>query len=217
MSLTIDDWLSDLKNHKKKDFSIKENKVSSFVMSIVRVFLILGDLNVRNYINKTSCCANPGLKYSQVLSCGNIEIFRPSLEAVREESNVVIVSCVTNFLASSDGPTSVPRRVEPVLQDFLAALVNACTANPTPNYAVSPPMYRNHPVWYKEGLPEILTQFSQTLNSERPPNLHLLPSFPTPKFEDNGVHLTSYSGLEFVLLLARHRSGGYRQPGLDRF
>lgn len=30
-------------------------------------------------------------------------------------------------------------------------------------------------------------------------NLHALPGFPTPCFEADGVHLTSYSGMEFVL------------------
>ena len=32
-------------------------------------------------------------------------------------------------------------------------------------------------------------------------NVHLLPSFATPAFESDGVHLTPYSGLEFVLHL----------------
>jgi hypothetical protein len=62
-------------------------------------------------------------------------------------------------------------------------------------------MYRTLPVWYRDGLPEILTLFSQTLNDQKPPNLHLLPSYPTPEYEDDGVHLTSFSGLEFVLSL----------------
>jgi len=66
---------------------------------------------------------------------------------------------------------------------------------------VSPPMYRSKPQWYRDGLPEILTLFSQTLSDGRPPNLHLLSSFATPDFEDDGVHLTSFSGLEFVVSL----------------
>ena len=62
-------------------------------------------------------------------------------------------------------------------------------------------MYRSSPVWYREGLSEILALFSQVLSSEKPPNLHLLPSFATPEFENDGVHLTAYSGLEFILHL----------------
>lgn len=54
---------------------------------------------------------------------------------------------------------------------------------------------RTNPTWYCEGLPEVMTLFSQTF-SDRPPNLHLLPSFATPGFESDGGHLSAYSGLE---------------------
>ena len=32
-------------------------------------------------------------------------------------------------------------------------------------------------------------------------NMHLLPNFAMPEFEHDGIHLTTYSGLEFVLHL----------------
>ena len=92
-------------------------------------------------------------------------------------------------------------RIDPVLQDVKAALLDACAANPARRYLVAPPMYRTHPLWYREGLPEILTSFSLIMSHERPENLHLLPSFSTPEFDQGGVHLTPYSGLEFVLSL----------------
>ena len=41
--------------------------------------------------------------------------------------------------------------------------------------------------------------FSQIMSSDKPENFHLLPSFATPDFDQDGVHLTPYSGLEFVL------------------
>lgn len=46
-----------------------------------------------------------------------------------------------------------------------------------------------------------MTLFSQALSSDRPDNLLLLPSFPTPEYEKNGIHLTPYSGLEFISYL----------------
>ena len=46
-----------------------------------------------------------------------------------------------------------------------------------------------------------MTLFSQVMSEEKPENLHLLPSFATPEFESDGVHLTAYSGLEFILHL----------------
>ena len=60
-------------------------------------------------------------------------------------------------------------------------------------------MYRLSPLWYREGLPEILLLFSVIMNADKPDNLHLLPSFATPDFDQGGIHLTPYAGLEFVL------------------
>ena len=172
-------------------------------MAQSRLFSLVGDSNVRNHVNKNSCRANPFLKNCQTLSCGNLGIFITTLGQVRAESNVCVVSCVTNFLtgASAEGPSTISHRVEPVLQDIRLALVEACSSNPARSFLISPPMYRSRPLWYREGLPEILNLFSQVLRQDKPPNLHLLPSFPTPDFEADGVHLTAYSGLEFILHL----------------
>ena len=61
-------------------------------------------------------------------------------------------------------------------------------------------MYRHSPLWYRDGLPEILGKFSEVFKT-RPSNVLMMSSFPTPEFESDGVHLTAYSGLEFVLYL----------------
>ena len=172
-------------------------------MAQLRVFSLIGDSNIRNHVNRNSCRANPLLKDCQTLSCGNLGIFATTLSQVRAESNVCIVSCVTNFItgAGAEGQTTISLRVEPVLQDIRLALVEACGSNPARSYLISPPMYRSRPIWYREGLPEILSLFSQVLRQDVPPNMKLLPSFATPDFEADGVHLTAYSGLEFILHL----------------
>ena len=170
-------------------------------MSQVRCFSIVGDSNVRNYINKNSLRANPFLKAAQVLLCGHIGIFSETLAKIRQDSNCVIVSCVTNFLTSCEGPSAVGQRVEPVLQDVREALLQVCAVDQNRAILVAPPMYRSAPIWYREGLSEVMAQFSQILNLDKPPNLLLLPSFATPDFDSDGVHLTAYSGLEFVLHL----------------
>ena len=133
-----------------------------------------------------------------MIACGNSGIFQECLRKVRPESDICIISCLTNFLSSADGPVTVSQRVDPVFQDFRAQIIGACLDNPDRYYLVSPPMYRTSPTWYRDGLPEVLTLFSQSLIADRPANLHLLPSFPTPDYEQDGVHLTPYSGLEFV-------------------
>ena len=62
-------------------------------------------------------------------------------------------------------------------------------------------MYRVTPLWYREGLPEVLSLFSQALSRDRPGTLHLLSSFATPEFGPDGIHLTPFSGLEHILHL----------------
>ena len=170
-------------------------------MSQVRVFTLLGDSNVRGYINKTSCRANPAIGSAQVLSCGHLGIFKETILKMRPESDVCILSCLTNFIASADGPDSISQRIDPVLQDICEALAEVCQSHPAKYFFLSPPMYRTTPVWYREGLPEVLTTFSQTMNQNKPANLHILSSFPTPDFQADGVHLTPYSGLEFLIHL----------------
>ena len=171
-------------------------------MSQSRCFTLLGDSNIRQFVNKNSCRANPALKAAQVLQCGHFQIFGSMLEQIRPESNACIVACLTNFIASAvDVSSTVSHRVEPVLSDIKAMLHEVCGSNPGRDVLLSPPMYRASPVWYREGLPEILTLFSQTFSPDRPENLHILPSFATPEFGPGGVHLTAYSGLEYILHL----------------
>ena len=164
-----------------------------------RSFTLLGDVNVRRYINKTSVRASPDIRAAQVLSCGNIEIFKETLEKTRPEADICIISCITSFLAEADGPDAVSQRIDPVLQDIREVLDDVCSTRSTVQFLLSPPMYRCSPVWYREGLPEILTSFSQVMCDEKPPNLNLLTSFATPAYDSGGVNLTPYSGLEYMM------------------
>ena len=170
-------------------------------MAQLRVFSLIGDSNIRNNVNKTSRRANAAIQSAQVLTCGHFETFGDTLSKVRPESTICIISCITNFLTAIDGRTSVSQRIQPVLGDVRDLLHEVCGSNSTREYFVAPPMYRTAPVWYREGLPEVLTLFSQVLGQDLPGNLHLLPSFATPEFDADGVHLTSFSGLEFLLHL----------------
>ena len=167
----------------------------------VRAFALLGDSNIQRHINKTSVRAHPDLKTAQILPCGHLDIFAETLGKIKPDVNVCILSCLTNFLASADGPSTVSHRINPILKTIQSVLTEFCSAMPDRLCLLSPPMYRTSPLWYREGLPEVLNLFSQVFAADRPPNLHILPSFPTPDYESDGVHLTAYSGLEFILHL----------------
>lgn len=169
-----------------------------------RVFTLIGDSNVRNNMNPTNCRDRPLMSSAQVLICTKLPVLHQSLQAINSESNVCILSCITNFLCDSSSTcVSLSQRVEPVLTEFFRLVTESCSANSERRYLVCPPMYRKTPVWLRDGLPEILTMFSTSYAKAAvtAKNLHALPGFPTPAFDSDGVHLTSYSGMEFVLHL----------------
>ena len=171
-------------------------------MAQSRVFTIIGDSNVKRNISKTNSRACPLMAGAQILQCGHLQLLEESLRAIRKESDVCIVSCLTNFLTASEDDPMVSKRIEPVLDEFCSALFGASSALPGITFLIAPPMYRRLPVWYREGLPEIMRLFSQAFSpAERPQNLLLLTSFSTPEFDSDGVHLTAYSGLEYIMHL----------------
>ena len=169
-------------------------------MAQLRSFSIIGDSNIKRNISKTNARACPQMSGSQILSCQKLEVLDEVLGRLRNESNVCILSCVTNFLTSSEEDSMVSKRIEPVLDEFAGAISDASVRRPDVFFLVAPPMYRSTPLWYREGLPEVMTRFSSAFR-QRPGNLHLLPSFPTPEFEADGIHLNAYSGLEYMIHL----------------
>ena len=165
-------------------------------------FSIVGDSNIRRHMNSTNCRANPAMSSAHVLLCNRMEVFSHSLRNVKKDSSICILSCVTNFLTSSEDVSStISHRIDPVLDDFFSLILAACESNPDRHYLISPPMYRQSPLWYRDGLPEVLSRFSVAAKRHAHRGLGLLPSFPTPAFEADGIHLTAYSGLEFILHL----------------
>ena len=90
--------------------------------------------------------------------------------------------------------------VEPIVVDFLAKLTSFAGSHRDVQFLICAPVYCLAHIWYREGLPEVLQKFSDLMKS-RPSYCHMMPSFPTPSYEDDGIHLTPYFGLEFVLHL----------------
>ena len=173
-------------------------------MSVSQVFSLIGDSNVQRNMNSISCRDRPLMSGAQVIPCGQISVLAEALRQVCQTSNVTVLSCITNFMTRSDeSVSSVSLRVEPIIKNFKSILDDASQLNPECLYLVAPPMYRHFPIWYRDGLSEVMQKFSSIMSHklEGQANVHLLPSFPTPSFEPDGVHLTPFSGLEFILHL----------------
>jgi len=144
---------------------------------------------------------------AQVIPCTRLEVFRQSLSSVKSDSDACIVACVTNFMTdspeSSEASSSVSQRVDGILKDFFEAISEACLASPARQFLICPPMYRHCPLWFRDGMGEVLHCFSSfyAKYAVARPQLSAMPGFPKPSFESDGVHLTPYSGLEYVLHL----------------
>ena len=164
------------------------------------VFSLLGDSNVKRHMNPINCRDRPLMSNCQVLPCGKLSMLAETLKAVRTESNVILIACLTNFMTSTESTGSIVHRIDPVLREALSILNEFASLRPDLSLVVSPPMYRKSPLWYRDGQPEVMTKFSEIFKS-RSGNILLSNSFATPELEGDGIHLTSYSGLEFVLHL----------------
>ena len=152
-------------------------------------------------MNPMSCRDRPLMSGAQVLQCGRLEVLAESMKQIRAESDVCIFSCVTNFLTSSEGSSTVSLRVEPIFADLLTKIEILSAERPNLRCLICPPMYRLQPIWYRESLSQILTKFSEVFSRRSSPAILMMSSFANPSLEDDGVHLTAYSGLEFVLHL----------------
>ena len=175
-------------------------------MAQLQVYTLLGDSNIQRSMNSTNCRDRPLMSEAQVIPCGRLELLAEALRQVRASSNVIVLSCVTNFITGSpDDVSSISIRVEPILKEFqnIVESFASAEANLERLFLIAPPMYRSFPIWYRDGVSEVLQKFSTMMCSKAsgPSNVHLLPSFSTPTFETDGIHLTPYSGLEFILHL----------------
>lgn len=108
---------------------------------------------------------------------------------------------MTELLLSAEVRSSTTATIDPVLTTLRAELVSLCSARPSLQVLVAPPLFRVRPAWYQQSLPWIASQFSSVICDSRPPNLHLLPSLINPELAPDGVHLTPVSGLYYVIHL----------------
>ena len=166
------------------------------------MFSIIGDSNIKRHLNQMNRRVRPAMETAELKHCGRLDIFEESIRSLHQGTVNCILSCITNFLTMTEGDSSSAAvRVEPVLTEVRELLTGFCQEFPERNWFLAPPMYRTSPVWYLDGLPEILVKFSKVFSEGKPGNLILMPSFPNPTLEADGVHLTPYSGFEFVVSL----------------
>jgi len=86
-------------------------------------YAIIGVSNVRQNVNKTNKRSCPPLSSAAVLTCNDASIFDEVLGQERDDVDVLLLSCITNFLTAAPEDSMVGKRVEPVLEGFVDALL----------------------------------------------------------------------------------------------
>ena len=169
-------------------------------MSQLRCFALIGDSNLRRHLSPTNTKGHPLKSSAKYLPCSRLSALSATLESIPLESDACVVACVTNFLTASAAASSITLRVEVILASFLEKLALCASHRPDLSIFACPPMYRTTPLWYRDGLPEIMLRFASCIKELpiKPPNLHIMPSFAKPQLEADGVHLNPYSGLEYI-------------------
>lgn len=185
-------------------------------MALLRSFSVLGDSNLKRHMSPTATSGRPQMSSAKIILCGRMSTFGTSLSSISLESDACIIACLTNFLTSASGSiSSVSTCLRPVIKTFFEKIVAAAAERPGTQFFVCPPMYRTTPLWYRDGLPEVMQLFSSSVPSVRPSNLWLMPSFPNPQLESDGVHLTPFSGIEYVVHLFNSSETVFTNSRLD--
>ena len=173
-------------------------------MSQLRCYSIVGDSNVRRHLHSDAASqGRPLIADAQfVPGGGRLSVLSAALSSVRLESDSCVVASLTNVLTGSVSTASLAQRVDPLLKSFVSKVLEFALSRPDLHIFVCPPMYRLTPVWYRDGLSEIMSRFSSVFRSaQKPHNLFIMPSFSRSVLEADGVHLTALAGIEYILFL----------------
>ena len=173
-------------------------------MAQLRSFSLIGDSNIRRHLSSNNTSGRPLMVEAQFIPCGRLSTLAASLSSVRPESDACVVACITNFItgAVTSSSTSASLCVEHILSGFLGRVFEFATSRNTVQVFICPPMYRTNPLWYRDGLSDIMIKFSSMFaKPDRPANIRMMPGFQTPQLEADGVHLNPYSGSQYILYL----------------
>jgi len=89
---------------------------------------------------------------AQLLPCTSLSTFSGCLTKIRPESNVLIISCLSNFIRDSQSSSEATTRITEALEAVRGHLFPYCEANPDLYVMICPPQFSRSPVWYSESL-----------------------------------------------------------------
>ena len=100
-------------------------------MSSHRLFSIIGDANVRRNMTGLNVASRLSMKSAQVIDCVLLSSLAASLQEVKNESQVVIVASITEFLLFGIAGGTVAAHIDPILASFSSLMNSFCSTRPT--------------------------------------------------------------------------------------
>ena len=100
-------------------------------MSQLRLFSIIGDPNVRRNMTGLNMASREVMKSAEVIDCSQLTSLNTALAQVRQESTVLIVAAVTEFILNNGDCGSITSSIDPVLDAFRAKIFEFCAFCPT--------------------------------------------------------------------------------------
>ena len=113
---------------------------------------------------------------------------------------MIIFAGITELLLAAEKHSSVLSSIDPVFASLKGELISFCASRSVQVF-LAPPLFRPWPAWYSSNLSWIANQWSVLMASNRPANLHLLPSPVSQELSPDGIHLTPVAGLHYVIHL----------------
>jgi len=150
---------------------------------LICLFSVLGDSNVQRNLVDYNTTDREDMRGSQVIPCTSMTTFAGCFTKIRSESNVLIISCLSNFIRDSESSVDPTTRVTNTLQAVRDVLLPYCEANPDLQVMLAPPQFSKTPIWYAEsiGIVQQLVK-SVIMDISSLDNLHLLPAFRSEVF-----------------------------------
>jgi len=146
----------------------------------VYVFSVLGDSNIQRNLVDYNCSDRDDMKSAQLIPCTSFTTFQGCFPRIRAESNVLIVSCLSNFIRDSESSVDPSVRITNTLQAVRDVLLPYCDANPDLHVMLAPPQFSRQPIWYAESI-GLVQRLMKTviMDVSELTNVHLLPAFPS--------------------------------------
>lgn len=106
-------------------------------MSVSRLFSFIGDANVKRKMTGLNIASREAIKSAQVLDCSLMSELDTALQAVRPESDVLILASMTEFLLAAGDCGTIFSSIDPILASLVTKIVGFCAFKSTLQVEVS--------------------------------------------------------------------------------